>query len=266
MWTIRCILFLVSSILINGQLFESLCDEFAMKERSGYNEHPSDCGKYIQCLTDTRGQLFGVERDCAYSTYWNIKLLTCILATDTVCRHDLCHGITDGRKRKDQANCRGYWECNGGKSIPMCCPRGQNYDLSRGCVDNEKDANVTCGDTCMDSVYDPNAFGGPGIKDQTKIKPGTTGNGLILNALTSVEPTPDVQNKEAIQNTVLSSRAESASTKFERPCDKTAVDRHRQMYEQHLQGGWTVRRLCSVGTVFVQASCNCLPDRGMPRP
>lgn len=40
-------------------------------------------------------------------------------------------------------SCRSFWACDGGESIPMCCPYGTSYHSGIGCLPDNK-----CKDAC----------------------------------------------------------------------------------------------------------------------
>ncbi|XP_052815952.1 protein PIF-like [Mya arenaria] len=152
--------------VVPGQIYNADCDENTVKLRAGYKEHPTDCSKYIRCLLNEEGQYAGKVRACGYGTYWNQTFLTCILAKDTVCKHDVCYQQPDGNRRKLHGNCRGFYECQGNSSKPRCCPLGQYFHDSLVCINNTVD--IACNQRCSENVLythtnDPfgESIGGP---------------------------------------------------------------------------------------------------------
>ena len=126
-----------------------LCAGCTIVNGAGYKSHPTDCDKFIQCHFDGNGVLVGEVQQCAFSTYWNMQLLTCLPSFQSSCDTDMCENETSGTQIEAEGNCRGYWECRKGKAIPKCCPYGQNYNETEGCVDNIDDE---CLDSCFNDV------------------------------------------------------------------------------------------------------------------
>ena len=134
------------------QMYNKKCEEKAVNNGAGYVSHNTDCDKFIQCRYNSVDVLEGHIRQCAFSTYWSDEYLTCIPANNTSCSTDKCQQKPTGAEYKGEGNCRGYWQCVDGKSVAMCCPRGQKYVEDRGCVDN---VNRECTDTCFNDVDMP---------------------------------------------------------------------------------------------------------------
>ena len=118
-----------------------------------YQPHPTDCTKYLRCIPNNEGVLETQERPCAFPTFWNQTLLACDSYNRTLCPADKCQNEPSGYRYKGEGNCRGYWECAEGKSVPMCCSYGQYYNETRGCVDNDEEHK--CLDSCLDEIATP---------------------------------------------------------------------------------------------------------------
>jgi hypothetical protein len=122
-----------------------------MVNGAGYNPHPYDCDKFVHCHYDSQGILHGVVQQCAFSTYWDNDLLTCIPAEAVQCEPEMCMNQPQFTRFGGVGNCRGYWECRGRKAKAMCCPRGQNWNETLGCVDNIDE------DECTDMCWNEQA-------------------------------------------------------------------------------------------------------------
>ncbi|XP_052815950.1 protein PIF-like [Mya arenaria] len=264
---ILCVLWMAR--VTPGQEYTAVCDEETMKLRVGYKEHPTDCSKYIQCMQNKEGQYVGFVRDCGYGTYWNPTVLTCILATDTVCKHDLCYQQPDGKRRNGLGNCRGFYECRGSSSIPMCCPFGQYFHESLECVNTTVD--IKCNQRCMDTIVfnqtneQINDFVGDSVSlpFHSQMETMLTGVSVIsdINQKTPADQlvkgdvnsdTGGLKVKPIVSRVNPSQAAGSV-------CDKSAVPNNPDLYKQTLYGGdWIMERSCPAGTMFVQAVCNCI--------
>lgn len=146
MYTLILKLLLVAC-MSNARYVDQLC-------RGGgrsYIKHPTDCEKFIQCHgTDNEiGDIIG----CPFPTYWSDEVLTCLLAENVKCDTDKCADLPDGSVREGDGNCRGYWECHNGKSMPKCCPLGQRFEKKHGCIDTDN-KDDECKDNCLGIRYD----------------------------------------------------------------------------------------------------------------
>lgn len=79
--------------------------------------------------------------------------------------HDKCPIKSDaclipGKKTEyyDDGNCRTYWNCEVKRPHPVCCPKGQGYDVVNGCV-----TMPSCNDTCPNQ-YEQDLCLKPGVK------------------------------------------------------------------------------------------------------
>lgn len=140
-----------------------LCAGCTMVNGAGFNKHPTDCNKFVQCHFDRSGKLVGEIQQCAFGTEWHMDLLTCVLATETTCVTDTCRGLADGTLRQGAGNCRGFWECVNGRSVARCCPVGQYYNETYGCEDNI--VADYCVDRCFNEIYVPS------LQETTTLKP-----------------------------------------------------------------------------------------------
>lgn len=53
------------------------CDNCKMINGIGFNPHPDDCDKFVQCYFGTKGQLRVAYRQCPFGQYWDQSVLTC---------------------------------------------------------------------------------------------------------------------------------------------------------------------------------------------
>lgn len=141
-------LVILSMDFVHTENFNYLCNSRSLIAGAGYNSHPRECGKYIQCHWDVNGNYVAEVRQCAFGTHWNMAFHTCLRSTETTCVVDECTKKADGTVRAGVGNCRGYWECSAGRSVSKCCPRGQFYSVTHGCTNIT--ALVNCTDRCFD--------------------------------------------------------------------------------------------------------------------
>lgn len=73
-------------IYYNFIMFSGVCDDCAMANGVGYNPHPEDCDKFIQCFFGEKGELRAIDRQCGYGQYWDQTVLTCRKAAEVPCR------------------------------------------------------------------------------------------------------------------------------------------------------------------------------------
>ena len=53
------------------------CDDCKMLNWIGFNPHPDDCDKFVQCYFGSKGQLRVAYRQCPFGQYWDQSMLTC---------------------------------------------------------------------------------------------------------------------------------------------------------------------------------------------
>ena len=53
------------------------CDDFKMLNGIGFNPHPEDSDKFVQCYFGNKGQLRVAYRQCPFGQYWDQSVLTC---------------------------------------------------------------------------------------------------------------------------------------------------------------------------------------------
>ncbi|KAH3806712.1 protein PIF-like [Dreissena polymorpha] len=135
------------SITTQAKPLDEVCSHLSLENGVGFVRH-EDCDKFIQCYKDGLGKVVGIVQQCGFGTEWNQELLTCVASSISTCppASDKCYQLRNGNVRKAIGNCRGYWVCNNGDSIPKCCPMGQYYNEATGCtnVDNDTECNARC--------------------------------------------------------------------------------------------------------------------------
>ena len=126
---------------------QDLCAGCEMINGAGYNKHPSDCDKFVQCNTNAFHQVVGTVQQCGFGTYYNPEVLGCVYAKDYDCPEEKCNTLAESSTYKAAGNCRGYWKCEESKSIAYCCEKGFTYEEGLGCQENEN-----CTDSCFNDV------------------------------------------------------------------------------------------------------------------
>lgn len=58
-----------------------------MENGAGYNSHPTDCDKYVQCFFDDNGAVTAFYRTCPWGLYWNQDILSCQGTKDVRCKY-----------------------------------------------------------------------------------------------------------------------------------------------------------------------------------
>ncbi|XP_052772762.1 protein PIF-like [Mya arenaria] len=139
------VLLIVSTLeLVLSQAPVDLCNGAIDVDGTSYKSH-EECDKFIECSYDATGKQYGWVRQCSFGTYWNMDLLTCVAVDKAACTRDRCAGKPDGEIYPAANNCRGFWQCAGGKSQPQCCALDQMFDtaLSACVADKQKTCKST---------------------------------------------------------------------------------------------------------------------------
>ncbi|KAK3604335.1 hypothetical protein CHS0354_038673 [Potamilus streckersoni] len=111
-----------------------LCEGCRMNNGAGFNNHPTDCDKFVQCFPGVNGTLRAEIQQCPFGTYWFLDLFTCLPIADVYCVTDKCNHSSIMAYGHDKI-CQAYYECtSGGKSVPKCCSSGHRFSNGRGCV------------------------------------------------------------------------------------------------------------------------------------
>ncbi|XP_052765676.1 protein PIF-like [Mya arenaria] len=135
--------------------FSGLCDGCPLKNGVGLTGFLNDCTKYVHCAEDAQGVVHGTVQPCAFGTEWNQNLLTCVPPSNSTCgaTQDICYGQPNYIRRLGVGNCRGYWECKNGDSVPLCCPIGYYFNIITGNCDST-DSDHECYDKCFNEYYE----------------------------------------------------------------------------------------------------------------
>ncbi|KAH3848035.1 protein PIF-like [Dreissena polymorpha] len=206
------------SFTTKAKPLDDVCSEWSLQNGVGFITH-KDCDKFIQCYEDGFGKVVGVVQQCAFGTEWNQKLLTCVDSSISTCpsTSDKCYQLSNGDERKAVGNCRGYWVCTNGDSIPECCPIGQYYNETNGCTDTDNDTE--CNAKCFNDDWNVD---------------------LILNPRLEFNDT-----------------TETTTTTKQPCINKRAITGISIQYEEYIVGfGW-ISRPCPVGLQFAQDDCEC---------
>lgn len=120
-----------------------MCDNAVVKNTVGFNPHPYDCTQYVQCYYKG-SRVEPVYRECEYGQFWDQAKFKCLPAEMVDCPHDKCKVAgTKHYKHSDPNKCGAYWDCQGGVPKGMCCPEGQAFHPTKGCI-----PSPTCVDMC----------------------------------------------------------------------------------------------------------------------
>ena len=66
-----------------------------MANGAGYNSHPTDCDKYVQCFFDQESLVAAFYRSCPWGQHWNQEILSCQQPQHAKCINGaLCHKQT----------------------------------------------------------------------------------------------------------------------------------------------------------------------------
>lgn len=121
------------------------CNVGDHEENQGlYEAHPSDCGKYLQCLHGRYG-----ERPCAPGLHWNVEERACDWPLQANCEDfDIVqrdevdgpcdvgdHKVNEGLYRPHPSDCGLFLECLHGKFAARPCPFGLHWNVENGACD-----------------------------------------------------------------------------------------------------------------------------------
>jgi len=127
-----------------------VCRDAVVVDGVGYHSN-GECDKFIECNYQSGSAPIVWLKQCPFGTYWNMDYLTCTEVDKVRCEADKCRGVPNGEVYAAVNNCKGYWQCEGGKSVAKCCDYGKqfNKDLME-CVADELE---TCADKCFDTHF-----------------------------------------------------------------------------------------------------------------
>ncbi|XP_061176215.1 uncharacterized protein LOC133185170 [Saccostrea echinata] len=117
-------------------LTKEICRGCTLDGGLGYANHPSRCDRFVVCYPGEGGNLVPIEQECAYGLFWSQTALTCRLPKDVLCPYDKCRKSAEKRQYPHEGNCKAFWECRDGYSVPQCCPSGMAFREGKGCVKN----------------------------------------------------------------------------------------------------------------------------------
>ncbi|XP_050408812.1 protein PIF [Patella vulgata] len=122
---------------------DALCGGCKMSNGIGYNNHPTDCQKYIQCDFSTEGSVKANEMQCPLGLFWDQNGLTCNYPGIVSCVNDPCKNVGT-LFYKISTNCRMYHSCEKRLTAPACC--APNYSFS--VVNNQCEPDARCTELC----------------------------------------------------------------------------------------------------------------------
>lgn len=142
------IVFCVAALqLVNSQVTvknAGVCDNAMQRHGVGFNPHPYDCTQFVQCYYYPGGRVEPVYRNCEYGQFWDQSKLSCLPAHSVKCPHDKCSSPgVKFYKHSDPNKCGAFWECINGKAYGHCCPVGEAFHPTNGCV-----TMASCTDMC----------------------------------------------------------------------------------------------------------------------
>ncbi|XP_046580719.1 uncharacterized protein LOC124288175 isoform X8 [Haliotis rubra] len=150
-----------------------LCNDCKMDNGIGYNPHPSDCNKYIQCMFDNNQLIKVEEMECPHGLYWDQDKLTCNRPEEVNCPAERCNDPMT-TTYPSATTCSGYWQCVGGVSKGRCCPAGQAYSIAGYCV-----PSTTCTTPCKGDGGQGACDKRPISGDRTRFQQFVKGHGWI---------------------------------------------------------------------------------------
>ncbi|XP_061172939.1 protein PIF-like [Saccostrea echinata] len=204
------------------------CDSCKMSNGAGFTRHPTDCSKFIQCYFGNNGLKKMSYQECPWGNFWDQTSLTCQPAHRVKCPTDRC--LDPEVLTYDlPGSCRSFWACDGGESIPMCCPYGTSYHSGIGCLPDSG-----CKDPCPPR---PTQHLNPRALMSDKISPEKNAP-LRKLSLPALKPKLTIKPRKPA-------------------CDKKPVRGDSNSFEQFVQRyGW-IKMPCAPGTQYSQADCEC---------
>lgn len=119
------------------------CSKGRFVDGIAYTSKPRSCTEFLQCFQEAGSLKVRVVR-CPFETFFDDQHSVCRHHEQQMCLTDPCSDRMM-TSYDHQGNCRAYWSCVRGQSVPVCCPSGTSYVSGFGCA-----RNATCTDTCMD--------------------------------------------------------------------------------------------------------------------
>ncbi|KAK6190898.1 hypothetical protein SNE40_002668 [Patella caerulea] len=149
-----------------------LCAGCKMSNGIGYNNHPSDCHKYVQCYFSADGSVSAFPMSCSAGLFWDQDELSCNFAQYVNCTNDPCVNPNTLFYKTD-TNCRQYHSCANKLAKATCCPPVSSFNT----VSNRCEVDETCEDLCQgeevadeEVCYKRAVAGKPGVYKE--IQPG----------------------------------------------------------------------------------------------
>ncbi|XP_050408471.2 protein PIF [Patella vulgata] len=127
-----------------ASLSVDLCAGCKMSNGIGYNNHPSDCHKYVQCFFSADGSVSAFTMSCSAGLFWDQDGLSCNFAQYVNCTNDPCVNPNTLFYKTD-TNCRQYHSCANKLAKATCCPPISSFNT----VSNRCEVDETCEDLCQ---------------------------------------------------------------------------------------------------------------------
>ncbi|KAL4222146.1 hypothetical protein ACF0H5_018186 [Mactra antiquata] len=212
------------------------------KCQNGKSE-PSCCNKYHAFNSVTGKCVPDIKCDTS-----------CPLVNDATCK-----GPNAQYANVDDGNCRTFWDCENGHPHPVCCPRGQGFDVFKAtCVldpnclqDCPKDYSASCAvvGTLSYDLVDKNCRTYMKCNSMGQADPYCCLPGLMYNA--GIKQCVDAVGKDCVNAECPRGFLEGQLCQFEE------VPNDPRYYTIPKSPLGPLVMLCSTGTVFNQTQCMC---------
>ncbi|XP_055900433.1 uncharacterized protein LOC106070079 [Biomphalaria glabrata] len=158
----------IQELQVNYQYVPNVCKGGDFTNGVAVLPYPGDCTKLIQCYySELSKKTLVVIRRCPLGEFWNQNTSECAPSWKVQCPFDQCQGGCEQGSPWDnsltevdgvmtypmEANKRGYFACDKGRSLPKCCPKNVGYVPGVGCS-LSLNADLECGpeSSCGDGV------------------------------------------------------------------------------------------------------------------
>ncbi|XP_069111170.1 uncharacterized protein [Argopecten irradians] len=125
------------------------CNPDITVRNSCFLKHPRDCRKYIHCFIQNDKWTAFIMR-CSFGTFWSDEDNTCQFSHMVDCHTDLCRNpsLTSYDSGLNE-NCRAFWSCERGHSVPLCCEKYHSYRHGQ-CVE-DSNCTTACPEPCQNT-------------------------------------------------------------------------------------------------------------------
>ncbi|KAH3715884.1 uncharacterized protein LOC127856589 isoform X2 [Dreissena polymorpha] len=112
-----------------------------------YIAHPNDCFRFVICTPTERGGMHAQDMPCAFGTKWSSAEPGCGGYDIVDCMHDRCRSGDVSSYLHEDNNCRTYWRCANGRSVPACCEKYRKF-VQINSTHGECVNDATCESVC----------------------------------------------------------------------------------------------------------------------